>query len=200
MLINDIEFRANRNTPSKRRVVLKNFRLNQNPIALISQQTSFFSDLSVRKFLQTHAQVRKKDGSAVKQTIDLANQLVGERINPNSSMTALSGGQTRALLITDAVVIGDSPLLLLDEIENAGINKLRALDVLKKYKKIFVFVTHDPRIFLASDLRIVMRNGMMQKIIRTTPQEKRIYGKVKQMDNYLFRLREKVRNGETLVL
>ena len=77
-------------------------------------------------------------------------------------MTELSGGQTRSLLIADAVVIGNSPIILLDEIENAGINRTRALELLKNYEKIFIFVTHDPRIALLSDFRIVMKNGAME--------------------------------------
>ena len=76
-------------------------------------------------------------------------------------MTELSGGQTRALLIADAVIIGNSPILLLDEIENAGIHRTRALELLRQYRKIFIFVTHDPHIALLSDFRIVMANGAM---------------------------------------
>jgi len=33
-------------------------------------------------------------------------------------------------------------------LENAGIHRTKALELLKQYKKIFVFVTHDPRIAL----------------------------------------------------
>jgi hypothetical protein len=54
-------------------------------------------------------------------------------------MTELSGGQTRSLLIADAVVIGNSPIILLDEIENAGIHKTKALELLKKYCKAVCF-------------------------------------------------------------
>lgn len=198
MLINDIEVRANKNTPSKRKVILKNFNFEQNPIATISQQTSFFSDLPVKEFLQIHAQARKKKEEIIEGTVELANQLTGEKINPESSMTELSGGQTRALLIADAILIGNSPILLLDEIENAGINKLKALTLLKKYKKIFIFVTHDPRIFLSTNRRIVMQNGAMQKIIKTTSKEKKIYNNVEKIDNYLHDLREKIRKGVTL--
>ena len=79
-----------------------------------------------------------------KRTILFANQLTGEAIIQETAMTELSGGQTRSLLIADAVVIGNSPIILLDEIENAGIHKTKALELLKKYDKLFVFVTHDP--------------------------------------------------------
>jgi ABC-type lipoprotein export system ATPase subunit len=198
MLINDIEFRANKNTPSKRKVIFENFNFNQNPIATISQQTSFFSDLPVKEFLQIHAQARKKNEEIIRATIKLANELTGEKINSEIAMTQLSGGQTRSLLIADAILIGDSPILLLDEIENAGINKLKVLSLLKKYNKIFIFVTHDPRIFLSTDRRIVMQNGAMQKLISTSLAEKKIYNNVEKMDNYLHDLREKIRKGAKL--
>ena len=83
-------------------------------------------------------------------------------------MTEFSGGQTRALFIADAVIIGNSPIILLDEIENAGIHRTRALELLKRYEKIFIFVTHDPRIALLSDLRIIMKNGAMKKYLSQT--------------------------------
>ena len=65
-------------------------------------------------------------------------------------MTELSGGQTRALLIADATVICSTPVVLLDEVENAGIHRTRAVQLLRQYRKIFIFVTHDPRIALLS--------------------------------------------------
>jgi len=87
-------------------------------------------------------------------------------------MTELSGGQTRALLIADAAIICDTPIVLLDEVENAGIHRTRALDLLREYRKIFIFVTHDPRIVLLSDSRIVMEQGSITKILRAGDVEK----------------------------
>ncbi len=75
-------------------------------------------------------------------------------------MTELSGGQTRALLIADATVICSTPVVLLDEVENAGIHRTRAVQLLREYRKIFIFVTHDPRIALLSDFRIVMQGRL----------------------------------------
>lgn len=89
-------------------------------------------------------------------------------------MTERSGGQTRALLIADAVIIGNTPVVLLDEVENAGIHRTRALELLKQYRKIFIFVTHDPRIALLSDFRIIMQNGCMMKVLHTDAHEERL--------------------------
>jgi ABC-type lipoprotein export system ATPase subunit len=113
-------------------------------------------------------------------------------------MTELSGGQTRSLLIADAVVIGNSPIILLDEIENAGIHKTRALDLLKKYEKLFVFVTHDPTIALLSDYRIIMKNGGIQKLVLSNPEEQHAAEELKKMDDIILYFRGLIRSGEEI--
>ncbi|MGP8057641.1 MAG: ATP-binding cassette domain-containing protein [Nitrososphaerales archaeon] len=207
-LINDIERFANENTPSRRRVLINGAVAPpeftddpaRNPIALITQHTNFLSDMPVYDFLRTHAEIRQGSGTegVVDRTLDFANQLTGESIILENAMTELSGGQTRALLIADAVVIGNSPIILLDEIENAGIHRTKALDLLKEHRKIFIFVTHDPRIALLSDLRIVMANGSMQKVIAKDPKEKRVSDELAKMDDVLSDYRTKIRAGEQL--
>ncbi|MGA9505589.1 MAG: hypothetical protein WBV31_14215, partial [Terriglobales bacterium] len=131
---------------------------------------------------------------------NFANQLTGEPIILENAMTELSGGQTRSLLIADAIVIGNSPIILLDEIENAGIHRTRALEMLKGYEKIFIFVTHDPRIALLSDYRIVMRDGGMQKLIVTQDEEKGVANEIRKLDDLLLGLRQRIRIGEELNL
>jgi len=207
-LINDIELFANQNTPSGRRVSINDepvpedfiFDPSHHPIALISQHTNFLSDLPVEEFLMIHAKVRgaKEIESIIEETLDFANELTGESIMKDIAMTELSGGQTRSLLIADAVVIGNSPIILLDEIENAGIHRTRALELLKKYKKIFVFVTHDPCIALLSDFRIVMKNGAMQQLIMTRKEEKNVAYKMKKIDDMMLDFRQIIRSGEEL--
>ena len=207
-LIEDIELFANQNTPSGRIVLINGavapqeftFNPSEHPIALITQHTNFLSDMQVYKFLITHASIRGSghSESAVAETLDFANQLTGEAIDLYSAMTELSGGQTRALLIADAVIIGNSPIILLDEIENAGIHRTKALELLKRYEKIFVFVTHDPRIALLSYFRIIMRNGAMQKIIHTGAEEKIVVEEIKKMDDLLLEFRKHIRDGDVL--
>jgi ABC-type lipoprotein export system ATPase subunit len=176
------------------------FDPSKHPIALISQHTNFLSDLPVGEFLEIHAKVRggKEIEKIIAETIEFANQLTGEPIIRTTSMTELSGGQTRSLLIADAVIIGNSPIILLDEIENAGIHRTKALELLKGYNKIFVFVTHDPRIALLSDLRIVMKNGAMQKIIYTNQEEKNAAIELKLIDDIMLELRNNIRAGEII--
>jgi len=207
-LIDDLELFANRNTPSMRQVFINDELPDEElmndpakrPIAQITQHTNFLSDLQVGRFLATHASIR---GSArteviVEETLAFANQLTGEAIDPISAMTELSGGQTRALLIADAVVIGNSPIILLDEIENAGIHRTRALELLRTYHKIFIFVTHDPRIALLSDFRLVMKQGAIQKVIVTGDEEKRVVEEIKKMDDLLLEFRSHIRDGHEL--
>ena len=207
-LINDIELFANNNTPSGRRILINdepipddfNFDPSKHPIALISQHTNFLSDLPVGEFLTIHATIRGavEVNKIVDETLEFANKLTGESIAKETAMTELSGGQTRSLLIADAVIIGNSPIILLDEIENAGIHRTKALELLKQYDKIFVFVTHDSRIALHSDFRIIMKNGAMQKIIHTGEDEKRAANELKKIDDVMLEFRKLIRAGEEI--
>jgi ABC-type lipoprotein export system ATPase subunit len=207
-LINDIELFANANTPSQRRVLINGqvapeewaWDPAKNPIALISQHTNFLSDLPVGEFLSIHASIRRSHDRehVIEQTIAFANQLTGEPLILTNPMTELSGGQTRALLIADAVIIGNSPIILLDEIENAGIHRTKALDLLRQYRKIFIFVTHDPRIALLSDYRVVIHRGAMQKVIVTGTEERRVAEEIKKLDDLLLNLRHEIREGNQL--
>jgi ABC-type lipoprotein export system ATPase subunit len=122
--------------------------------------------------------------------------LTGEPIAVESRMTELSGGQTRSLLTADATVICNTPIVLLDEVENAGINRSRALELLRQYRKIFIFVTHDPRIVLLSDYRIVMQEGRIAAVLRTDATEQALTPAVNRLDDMLSRLRNKIRRGE----
>lgn len=207
-LINDIELFANRNTPSGRQILINDepvpddfsFDPSKHPIALISQHTNFLSDLPVGEFLTIHSKVRGAENieEVVNETIEFANKLTGEAIIKDTAMTELSGGQTRSLLIADAVVIGNSPIILLDEIENAGIHKTKALELLKQYEKIFVFVTHDPTIALLSDTRVIMKNGGMQKLISSNPEERLVADKLKKIDDVIIHFRGLVRAGKEI--
>jgi ABC-type lipoprotein export system ATPase subunit len=204
--INDLELFADADTPTGRRVLINDrpappeFRYNpaRNPIALITQHTTFLSDLPVREFLLTHSRIRtgaEESPLLVQQAIEFANKLTGEAIDLDNRMTELSGGQTRALLIADATVICSTPVVLLDEVENAGIHRTRAIQLLRQYRKIFIFVTHDPRIALLSDFRIVMHRGCVTQVLYTNDDERGVSIHVNRLDDALSALREKLRQG-----
>lgn len=209
-LINDVALFADGHTPTGRRVLLDGqvpspeYRddPSSNPVAIITQHTNFLSDLPVREFLKIHAGIRQLDASRsaglAEEAIAFANELTGEPVAGQLRMTELSGGQTRAMLIADAAVIGNAPIILLDEIENAGIHRTRALELLRRHRKIFVFVTHDPYIALLSDIRIVMRQGMMAKVLHITEEERELSAKVRAADDLMAGLRNKIRLGDSL--
>ncbi|HEX3001423.1 MAG TPA: ATP-binding cassette domain-containing protein, partial [Methanoregula sp.] len=151
--INDIEVLAQGDTVTGRSILINGSPPqddmvrdpSKKPIALITQNTRVIADLTVSRFLSLHIKARETEtGELIKRTVALANEFTGEKIAESMRMTALSGGQTRSLLIADAILIGRTPILLLDEIENAGIFKEKVIRCLKHYHKAVIFVTHDP--------------------------------------------------------
>lgn len=206
-LINDIEVFAQQDTATGRSVLVNGALPPdilvrdpaKKPIALITQHTKCLADLSVREFLAMHLQARKcADPERVEETITLANRFTGEAIAETMRMTALSGGQTRSLMVADAIVISDTPLILLDEIENAGIFKDQVIASLKEHERAVIFVTHDPYVSLLSDRRIVMQHGAVVKVIESDGSEQAALTAVAGIDTLLYTLRERIRAGELI--
>lgn len=206
-LIADIEQFAQGDTPSGRRILINGEEpetsLRTDPrkklVAQLSQNMHFLADMSVKDFLRMHAKSRGKNGDTSNKVIELANTLTGEPINPGHPLTILSSGQSRALMTADIAIISDSPIVLIDEIENAGIKKKEALHLLAGEGKIVVVVTHDPMLALMASRRIVMKNGSMTKVISTTEQEHRVFQDIEKVDGWLTALRETIRRGEVVV-
>ncbi len=204
-LISDIEQIAQGDTFSRRRILINetvpDYDTRTNPrkkmIAQISQNMSFLADMSVGEFLRLHAKCRGVKESRVQEVIRLANTLTGEPILEEYNLTILSGGQSRALMVSDVAIISDSPIVLIDEVENAGIRKHEALKALIGNGKIVMVVTHDPVLALMTQKRIVMKTGGMRKIIDTTQGEAVLLESLQNVDGMLLKLREKVRNGES---
>ncbi|NLT23680.1 MAG: ATP-binding cassette domain-containing protein [Syntrophorhabdus sp.] len=207
--VNDIEMLTQGDTITGRRMKINgkapsmSYRqdASQNPIVLITQHTNFLADLTVNEFLTVHARARNiRSSETVERTIFLTNKLTGEKVSEKMKMTTLSGGQSRALMIADAVVIGQAPIVLLDEIENAGIFKKEAMEMVRSEGKIIIFVTHDPVVALLCDIRLVMKNGGIVKVHRTTEMEKKARKKIIEQDIMLNVVRERVRRGEVISL
>lgn len=205
-LIADIEQFAAGDTPSGRMILINgqepSATLRTDPrkklVAQLSQNMHFLADMSVDDFLRMHAKSRGKDPALSEKVVTLANTLTGEPINPKHQLTILSGGQSRALMTADIAVISDSPIVLIDEIENAGIKKQEALRLLAGEGKIVVVVTHDPMLALMASRRIVMKNGGMVKVINTSEQEHRIFKDIERVDGWLTMLRETIRQGDVV--
>ncbi|MGZ4852589.1 MAG: ATP-binding cassette domain-containing protein [Halobacteriota archaeon] len=206
--INDIEVLAQADTITGRRILIDGSipsdemarDPSKKPIALITQNTRVLTDLIVARFLDLHIQARRQTHikDLCTNTIQLANEFTGEMLTASMRMTTLSGGQTRALLIADAILIGRTPILLLDEIENAGIFKERVIACIKECKKTVIFVTHDPYLALSTDRRIVMQNGAVANVLEPGEQEKRMIARVSGIDAFIQALRERIRAGEVI--
>ena len=161
---------------------------------------NFVMDLSVKEFLELHAKSRMIDNvdEVTGKIIEEANKLAGEQFNVDTPVTALSGGQSRALMIADTAILSSSPIVLIDEIENAGIDRKKALDLLVSSDKIVLMATHDPTLALIANKRIIIKNGGIAKIIETSEEEKRILSKLEEMDSIIQKMRADLRSGNTL--
>ncbi len=205
-LIGDIEQLSQMDTFSKRKILVNgeapSYDDRTNPrkkmVAQLSQNMNFLADMTVGDFLSLHAKCRGASSKCVNAVVDLANTLTGEPIKKEQDLTILSGGQSRALMVADVAIISNSPIVLIDEIENAGIRKHDALEALAGHGKIVMVVTHDPVLALMTDKRIVMKNGGMQTVVGTTSEEKTLSKKLNKIDELMLSLRDKVRNGELI--
>jgi ABC-type lipoprotein export system ATPase subunit len=161
---------------------------------------NFVMDLSVYEFVELHAESRLVENKEIiiKRIIDKANDLAGEKFSPDTPITSLSGGQSRALMIADTAILSKSPIILIDEIENAGIDRKRALRLLLSEDKIVLMATHDPILALMGTKRIVIKNGGIHKVIETTDQEREILTELEELDKTLLSYRTKLRLGEII--
>jgi ABC-type lipoprotein export system ATPase subunit len=157
-------------------------------------------DLSVEEFIAMHAESRMvSDVAGITRTIiEKANELAGEGFSPQTPVTALSGGQSRALMIADTSCLSTSPIVLIDEIENAGIDRKKAVRTLVDEHKIVLMATHDPILALMGDRRLVFKNGGVRAIIATTPAERATMTAFEEMDARLTAVRNALRNGERI--
>ncbi|MDO4720026.1 MAG: ATP-binding cassette domain-containing protein [Peptostreptococcaceae bacterium] len=207
-LLADIEWTAQRDTPTNRQILINGkpadkkwrFSSNNKLVAQLSQNMNFVMDLTVEEFLELHAASRLVEDipATVEKIITAANHLAGEKFNRQTPITALSGGQSRALMIADTAILSSSPIVLIDEIENAGIDRKKALDLLVSEDKIVLMATHDPTLALIADRRIVIKNGGIHKVIETTEEERSVLGELEKMDEYIQGMRTKLRLGEVL--
>lgn len=207
-LLADIEWMAQGDTPTGRRILINGekplskwrFSLEHKLVAQLSQNMNFVMDLSAAEFIAMHAESRMVADAErkVRTIIEQANLLAGEAFSPDTPVTALSGGQSRALMIADTAFLSTSPIILIDEIENAGINRKKAMELLIGREKIVLIATHDPQLTLIGSRRIIVKNGGISKIIDTTEQEKEQMKTLEKINDLLLCYRDRLRNGESL--
>lgn len=209
-LLEDIECLAQKDTPTRRQILLNHapvpdetrFQMDGKLVAQLSQNMNFVMDLSVKEFLELHARCRLRSNYEEKINIcfTCANELAGEKFTADTKVTQLSGGQSRALMIADTAFMSSSPIVLVDEIENAGINRKEAIALLAKKEKIVLLSTHDPLLALNADKRIVIKNGGISKLLTTSEEERESLVKIETLDETMQSIRESLRAGQRIHL
>lgn len=207
-LLADIEWMAQCDTPTRRAILVNGevpdpelrFSLEYKLVAQLSQNMNFVMDTTVSEFVAMHAESRMVDNIAgiVGEIVTQANLLAGEPFEGTTPVTSLSGGQSRALMIADTAFLSSSPVVLIDEIENAGIDRKKALSLLVRKEKIVLMATHDPILALMAERRLVIRNGGIHRVITTTGKEKANLEMLEALDNRLLALRTRLRSGELI--
>ena len=207
-LLADIEWLAQGDTPTGR-LVLVNGRAveptwrhtsGQPLVAQLSQHMNFIIDLTVAEFIAMHGRARMArdvDG-LVTEVVNGANAIAGEPFSAETRLTSLSGGQSRALMIVDTALVSRAPIVLVDEIENAGIDPGAALNLLISEGKIVLIATHDPVLALMAEKRIVLKDGGIRKILATTEPERRNLSIMRRLAGALSSVRDAIRNGERI--
>ena len=207
-LLADIEWLAQGDTPTGRSILINGevpylesrYAGTGRLVAQLSQNMNFVMDATVGEFLELHAESRgvTVGGAELGAVVDAANRLTGEPISADRQLTELSGGQSRALMIADTALLSSSPIVLIDEIENAGINRHEAIAVLTGADKIVLIATHDPSLALSAPRRLVIANGGITAVRKRTQAEEHLAGHLRELDAYQEQLRREIRAGNSL--
>lgn len=207
-LLADIECLAQGDTPTGRTVELNGappgddfrFSVERKLVAQLSQNMNFIMDLSVGDFLRLHADSRllPEPEALIERVWRQAVALAGEPFTAATALTALSGGQSRALMIADAALLSPKPIVLIDEIENAGVDRLKALELFRREGKIVFLSTHDPLLAVSAGRRLAIRNGAVAKVIDCGEGERALLPRLNEIEAFLAELRGRLRAGGEL--
>lgn len=206
-LLEDIECLAQGDTPSRRRILVNGaepddslrFSVDRRLVAQLSQNMNFVMDLCVADFLNMHAESRMIENPhlLVEEIFETAIGLAGEPFTMNTPVTDLSGGQSRALMIADVACLSSSPVVLIDEIENAGVDRDKALKLLIRSEKLVLIVTHDPTLALMAPRRLVIADGGMSVLVERTESELYLLEELRTQAAKLYDIRRRLRSGES---
>lgn len=208
--LEDISCLAQGDSPTGRRILIDGkapddktrYSLEGRIVAQLSQNMNFIMDLTVREFILMHGESRKRligDGrDLVDRIVAAANTLTGEALKPDQGVTELSGGQSRALMIADTALLSPSPVALIDELENAGVDRRRALDLLVGEDKIVLVSTHDPVMALLGERRFCIWGGAVQRVVETPVEERRNAAFMSAINDRFLALRDMLREGALL--
>lgn len=207
-LLADIEWLAQHDTPTGRGVLVNGAQPNLagryagtgRMVAQLSQNMNFVMDATVGEFLDLHAESRGVTLTPWRrgEIVDAANRLTGEPIAADRQLTELSGGQSRALMIADTALLSTSPIVLIDEIENAGIDRHAAIDLLRGADKIVLVATHDPSLALSAERRLVIAGGGIVEVRERSTAEVLLAERLRNLDRLQEELRGAIRGGRSL--
>lgn len=207
-MLSDVESLARGDSPSRRTILVNGVEPPEDlrwsssvrPIALISQSMSFLLDLTVGEFLEMHIASKASDDSEKlkMRVINAACTLCGEPFGLEHQIVSLSGGQSRTLMIADAVLVSKAPIILVDEIENAGIDRDKAMKFLVGEGKISLVATHDPLLALRANKRVVLENGAMKKVVVRSKEELAVLSWLEKRKVENTTIRDQLRSGQQL--
>lgn len=213
--LEDFSCLAQGDTPTGRRILIDGkppgdelrYSLDGRLVAQLSQNMNFVVDLSVGEFIRMHGECRNQadggksgedPGLMVERIVAAANRLTGEAISAEMPVTQLSGGQSRSLMIADTGLLSPSPVVLIDELENAGVNRARALELLVGEDKMILVSTHDPALALLGERRLCIRGGAVRQVLETSAAERRNSVFLAAVNEKFLELREMLRDGASL--
>jgi ABC-type lipoprotein export system ATPase subunit len=209
--LEDLSCLAQGDTPTGRRVLIdgkapsdeQRYALEGRLVAQLSQNMNFIMDLTVGEFIRMHGECRHTAaGDAMDRMVErilaAANRLTGEAVSADMPVTRLSGGQSRALMIADTGLLSPSPVVLIDELENAGVDRAGALELLVREDKIVIVSTHDPALALLGARRLCIRGGAVRRVINTSAAERRNSALLGAVNGKFLELREMLRQGASL--
>lgn len=207
-LIKDIEQLAQGDTVSGRKITIngmppdtaQRMQLSTNLIAHLGQNMRFVLDMPVQEFVEMHCHIRERPIDIGDEVVSLANRIANEPICPFTELNVLSGGQTRALMIADIALICDSPIVLIDEIENAGIDKAFALSLLTGQDKLVLIVTHDVHTALMAPYRIIIKDGGVHCMLKRSNEEQELEKQLMEEYRRQRLWQERLRDGQQLNL
>ena len=201
----DIEWLSEGDSPSGRRVELSGAGASaqdrcqgaHHRVAQLSQSMQFTLDLDVGAFLVLHARAREvpDPDAMVERVVASACTLCGEAFGPRTHLSALSGGQSRALMISDTAILTAAPVVLVDEVENAGVDRRRAMDLLVDHDKIVLMATHDPLLALLAPRRLVFARGGIRQPRPRSVEELALLRELEGLDERVSQVRERLRAG-----
>lgn len=166
-------------------------------IAHLSQNMNFILDLSVEDFIKKRLHSRPHNITP-DRLLTYANSLCGEEIINTNLLTRLSGGQSRALMIADIAFNSIAEIILIDEIENAGIDKIKAMSLLIDQHKLVLVITHDPLLALYGHQRLIMKNGGIDKIVHRTEHETHLMMELHHQHTLMESIRNDIRKGNII--